>query len=1183
MTASQLRVGVLQLESHPAVVLGDRDMLQEPVVPSSLDHCLTSLGRDLIDFRPCQQSIQSTYLQWHLARTTSLIHWLESSEAGLPHLLILPECSCPFETLYLWRDFAKRNDVIVFAGTHSPRLGEQARSNYRRLGVPRQILKTWSKEDSPPPAIATVFSKDHVLVHAKAIPSIFERTEMTGMLPSLVSPTIITTASGVRIALFVCAEALQLPSISSPLPDCVVILSYDRQPARFQRVFEMFTENRIPVCYANDGAFGGSGVFTAVDSRAADWWFRAPNNGVLPVGEAYLEVALDLAAPAVEVGVAAPRAPSQLIRLSPIYSDGDPLVELENAAVAAVDEEQSAKLTAIRLEIQQQHARHPLAVRRWAYLEGLATNGRLSDDWRERLAPCHVLQGVAPLRAIESALCKSASDTLFEFLSSSFGTIPSDQLFGQVARLAHEFRAKAGTAIGPEPQLRTNRSASPSFIGRTDVVAELRDFAHQKTASVLLLFGLQAIGKTALVRTSLEQACVRVLSLDCREGCTADYIFESVLMQAGKVPSGVAPRGHFDVLDLVDALRGYDVLWLESCHNLVDHGIWRTGAIKQLLDGFIAAQSEVGGVLICEGRRNLPLEVPMGKQIFRRRLAGLVGKDGPAFLEQQLRRAGVSLDAVSEDNRIAVSKHLDGHPGMIILCADAIARSDVFVVLDELKARRGFFLDAITTLLSSLQLTGHAQRVLEALAASPRGVPADVFTALMSSEEASIAIRELRDASLIEIAPTGVVVITGLLDQVRCFPDSLSGPERKTFHIEAAKRLASLARTAERDYALMFAVESNYHAARAGISPLCDIGGLMDGVSAAARRDYEEQRYESVIRLLANYETTNAPEDMLAILADSYAWCNQFQDAFRVAARVIERSREFLWLYTEACRAALRAHQLDSAKKAVELAEALEPGNYMVMLQRGHIALREKRLDDAEAYYEKAAERSERDAWPHFYLSRLLIERGYPDRAVEIAERGREIIEKFPYSRGRRNLETALLSQEMIGLVLTGDEENARQCLSAIERSDSTRPEVVLCTAYMTARFSESQSEHERIEAFDRALTRLRRVDSRQAHRRAQICLFRGKIYEQLGNLSDAETEFAEACRLDAFNIYMKMCYARVLVRIAKFARNQDQREAVESAANRAVQVIGDVLRLQPSHEEARNLQEDIYAEFRVH
>jgi hypothetical protein len=99
-------------------------------------------------------------------------------------------------------------------------------------------------------------------------------------------------------------------------------------------------------------------------------------------------------------------------------------------------------------------------------------------------------------------------------------------------------------------------------------------------------------------------------------------------------------------------------------------------------------------------------------------------------------------------------------------------------------------------------------------------------------------------------------------------------------------------------------------------------------------------------------------------------------------------------------------------------------------------------VDQALALFREACEKTERDPWPFFYLARALIHRGRPEEALDAIENGRSLVEGWTSFGRVKDIERALLSQELIALVLTGDHEHAKQILDVLERAEDPRPEV---------------------------------------------------------------------------------------------------------------------------------------------
>jgi hypothetical protein len=77
------------------------------------------------------------------------------------------------------------------------------------------------------------------------------------------------------------------------------------------------------------------------------------------------------------------------------------LLSLSEAAESFARENSSAKLLGVRLELERTHSKRTLALRRWAFLENLSANGRLSNAWLDKLGLIHVTEGVPDIHQLE--------------------------------------------------------------------------------------------------------------------------------------------------------------------------------------------------------------------------------------------------------------------------------------------------------------------------------------------------------------------------------------------------------------------------------------------------------------------------------------------------------------------------------------------------------------------------------------------------------------------------------------------------------------------------------------------------------------------------------------------------------------------------------------------------------------
>jgi len=1180
MSVRYIRFGLFQIAAHPAVTLAGLDLLQEPF-SFSTENSLGHLGRQSMDLRASLNQIKTTYINWQSDRLTQLATWLQS-RAEQPDFIAFPECSIPFECLPILRALARDTGITIFAGTHSPHLGPKALTVYKKqLAVRGHAAKDILERLTPPPAVMPIMTPKETLLKAKSVSSIFERTDIDRPAdPVIPFEAIDFREGGPQILPLICAEALRLGSIVGQ-PDLVVILARERNPVRFRKYIDAFVENKIPVVLVNDGSAGGSGVFSAVDRRSlAHWWFAPPNNAQLPVGEAYIEMEIDLATRAVEVDVSNPAAPCCVRVIAPIFGADDPLHQLECDAAEAARQRNTNTLSALRSSLDKAAAKSPIVSRRWDLLEGMLASDSLSGDWLQAFGGHIVTNGLVGIEGIERQLGQLAMDGLDALIESADASSLSNELFGQVARLLTYFR-KQCSATSRRGLAPFEIASTPPPIGRADFLADIRAFGTNARESAFVLLGLEAIGKSIVASTALRQSGAKVLTVRCMPGMSADFLFEYILKAVGRVPTGRPPRNTFNLSDITDALTTIDVLWLQDCHNLTDYGRFRTTALAQLVEQLVLAARDSSTRLLFESRRGFDLIEPLGLQIIRRRMLGLPNRDAVAFFEQQLRRADVSLETVSEQDRDQIAQLVDGHPGMLILCADVCAKTNAAHVIGELKAGRGFYLSAIQKLVAALELTREEHKCIEALLHCRTPIPPAVLGTIAGSDRYIAAVASLIEASVIERTPEGEVTITRLLQRLEPDEQWLSSEEIAAFHKAASKYYVSVVSRRDPSTSYQAAVEANFHAALANAPPPCDMEGMVDGLAAAVTQEFEAQRYFNVIRLLGPIASEDMPEDLLAMLAESYAWSNEFSRAFEIADQVVTKNRNYISLFTSACRAAIRSHRWSEAALAVEKASSLEPGSYLVALYKGRLSSHDGDHDQAIELFREAVKKTDRDPWPYFYLTRALVRRGRPKEALDAVNAGRQMLENRSDLSYNRSIDRALTEQELFALLLLGEDEPAQQMLDALERIPDPRPEIVVSVAYLRAFYAAKQDGSENpVSSFENALARLSRADARRAHTKAQIHYFRGRLFEELGDLAQAEEEYDRAAIIDQHNVQFKTRLLKVLRTIIRRAITEDNASAAQSAGRRAWVIVEAILSYDPSHIEAINAQSDLYHQF---
>jgi hypothetical protein len=266
-------------------------------------------------------------------------------------------------------------------------------------------------------------------------------------------------------------------------------------------------------------------------------------NGVLPIGEYYLEVEINIGNPVVEVGVAAPPTATRLVRVVPIFSDGAPELDIEYKLRAAAETNDAVQLDAILREYGKNDV--GLQRSRWRFLSTAIRNRTLTTNHLSAIGEHIVTSGILSLDALEQELTLAATTRLDRLLVDTPDL--SDEAGGQVYRTIKNLKARAAVEVeepgGPAPTVLP--------IGRSAEISEVRSFGTKGKERLLLLTGLEGVGKSAIVAAALAQAGTRQLRVVCVPGMSADSIFEYLIRSGDRIATGHAPRSTFSLPDLV--------------------------------------------------------------------------------------------------------------------------------------------------------------------------------------------------------------------------------------------------------------------------------------------------------------------------------------------------------------------------------------------------------------------------------------------------------------------------------------------------------------------------------------------------------------------------------------------------------------------------------------------------------
>lgn len=1174
MPSGTFQVAVCQLECHPALVVGDIDYLGEPTVPASGTPSLASLSRFSLDVTDLQEECKRRYLEWQGKRIDAVLSKL-AAVTPVPHLIVFPEAAIPFELLPPLREFATKHAVTIVAGTHTLELTKQRVKQYKALNIDGQVLKSWGEERIGQMAVLPIFTCDRSHFHLKGVPSVFEITDVgrakdkTNLLRSYPVRLAGRTAN---LAPLVCAEALQRHQLPADY-DLIVVCAYNASAEPFDAFIQQHVGNRVPVIFANDGRYGGSGAHVVIDKRIPSWWWGEPQRGRLPKGDGILIVELDWDHLAPQVGVADPQPSGRLIAVhSVVYErgtdDAHQVAELLLHANRQTD-------TVTQTELLTQaigRSTGPLQQMKLIHLRRLTEKRSVDPAWWAALGDECVVSAIPDLRGFQHDLCYVGAERLHQLLTND--AVSDEYALGKIAALAQSYRKSAALPSGLRPaSVATPAEDRTAIIDRKIECDEVRRCLTNPKMPLCLVHGLSAVGKSAVIDTGIGQAGYRAVHrVLIAADTTPEFLAESLLRQLRPSP---APGPTDPIQAIRSNLSAYlarnTVIVIERAHHLVQDFIWRDPITPQLVVAIVDAARTRESTVVIESDVFLEIPLPDPSRACRIAVRGLPDDDGLIFFDQQLRRAGLTPSHYSEEQRRVIVKGLGGHPGAIVLASEYVEEVGIDQVVGDIASRHGVHGQIVRKIVRRLHLSDDQSLVLSLLSLARAPFPASVLARVVTTFNPLQVVRQLQKLALTERFDRDFVAVAGLISGYAELPL----PDRETahaFHEAAAREFARLAERSETADQLRWAVESRYHAFSAGQPSLApDAQNFADGALGALQMLVDQNEYEKARPVADQLLRLHRTAEILQLTAIVYARLGKCEEALTLAKDAVSRQPQRVWILTEVGRLALHVHQVEVAEDAVKIAKATGTDSAFIAVLEGRILQRKEDAEGAVRAFRRATEIARYDGWPFFHLGRALVRRGELSEATEVLYRG-EQIETQRY-HPRSGALSAIRTQLAVAYLLQEEFENAQRWLELVAEDGSA--EVARVTAYLDLRSGAK-------DAIQRVMKKLdpQRVKSR--HDRAQVYLFRAMFYANIGNRELASEEFNQAHMADPRNVFVLLRWACTLIDIARDADSSGEREAARVCAERAQEVCKKVLEFDKDNTEALRLLERIADEFNV-
>lgn len=1158
-----LRIAICQLECHPALHIGTAALVEEPfLLESSSLAKLRAAGLPVDDL---QHLSKESYIPWQCRRVAGVLDALASLDRT-PDLVIFPEGSIPVEGLPVCAAFSATTGATVLAGTHTVRLSADALKVYKDAGLVMDVREAARSERWT--SVLPAFVSGVLTLVPKTGLSPFEMTSVqTVATPSSPWNSRMLRIAGRAETVFplICSEALQEPQLPKKQPVSVVgILSYDAKPSQFRAFIETQVANRRFVAYCNDGLHGGSRFEWSRDHRQQEVFFELFPSA-LPPGDAVLIYDVDTSVRAVEVGTAVPSVAVKLAALWGLaYASGDAKRFHDETHVIRELADPALRAAELSRALGAGWASQTQKIK-FSYLAQLDRRGVPSRDAWHAFGEDLILGDIDDLKTIESRLAERCLRGLHEKLpmldlNKESVTRPFLAFQQACASRAKQLSVAPNAASGAD---------LASIVGREAELAQFEAFLNESRSQVLEVSGLPEIGKSSVTQLALAQAGLQgVFYLPIHPGASPDYLIYSLIHRSG---SGPLPP-YDDALTVLQgnafarSFIGLSAIVITGVEHLYLRDSWREPVFEQIVARLFDCAEEWNVKIILESRTFVPLNSTLLGRRHRLRVFGLAREKQPhgiRLLNIHLRRVGLDVGVIPDEDKGVIVDRLGGHPVAIALAAEMCGQHGVDTLRSTLAARRGFFMNYIEKLAESLALEDVEKDALALFARTQGPVPQNaIYQAFPDLPSNTIA--SLIALNAVHVTTDGLVGLADVLREVfvrRHLPAEVT----RRFHEAAHAEFERLARQ-RAEMSVIYRVESAYHGELAGKRTTGE-SGLLDSSILAAQQLLDLQDFDGAATVINRIMQVKDSITVRRLAALTEASRGNFDRAIAHAEHVFAQTREDTQLLFELGKIALNLYQEQPGIRLVEMARAANLETDAVRTVEGRLYLRQRRYSDAIRVLTEAKKSSVNNPWPYYYLGEAFLKVGSIADAVGVLEEG----ERFYLGGGSTN-RAALVAIQVklcIAYITNRDLDLAREKLEEIlaDHPDEAQP-LRAFGLLLKAEGATTQSY----------LDELQNARGRSREERSQLELLLGEEFVDKGELQLADRHFDRACRIDVTNLYARLRYARFCLDALQRVRDSD-RLGAKRWLDHGEALVREVLQFDQDNAFAQHLQDVVERE----
>ena len=1035
MGADYVRLAVVQIDAHAAFASKSANYLDEPCLLSEDEVGLYSLsGEPRIN--AVKGCVRRFYLENLQARIDAILKYCGAQKVDL---VLFPEYSIPAELLPLCAEISKSLKMVIVAGSHTILNTLESQQTYRDLGLDQKLDLSISDPASDiRTAIAPVFLPDgEVHLVSKQSRSPWEGDMIVG--DDRWKPFEVTFRdTRVRIALFLCIDALTSQKDLSGTIDLAVVPSWSRSTKPFQSFAQLKLLQECAVMYANVAHFGESQILARFGQRCEHWFMSEDGSRPLPKGEEGL-IGLD-----VQLGkqYEKRRSVKEHFTVVPVFHT--PLLYLCESELANEISQIRSRLKKkfdsaevkelkelVKNSIQNHSAILPgILAEKLQILanDALPSGTSRREDLEYLIDYIGIGPDILPPSDLRYAMTDYCISEISGLLSESDLHRPQpaikclstlidhrEQLRSQMCCSAKSLSGLLKQRPKSSPNVITSVKSRPdslvsisgeaieentlaSFQDRTRMLNMARHFLGNDDLRIFVLRGMSGIGKTTLIRHVFLKMLPRWNQIWI--GVTEGMAFPRLIVQLGKslgveILPEVADSEDLDacrrlvksVLHAFDSVKSTSLVIDDIDHLFGMEGRIRDERVEVLVEELLTRPTRLRNKVFMVSNWRVELAPELCDKYLSVDLRPLISLCVERLLEFWTR----FFREIDRERRIEIPPKLvsliNGHPLLAKLAAFHCRTRSLNELISDIEIYHGFVSAAIKKLLDKTRLSDGEQRTMGYGSVFRSGIPLEVFRK-WGGDEAIYNVDCLANKFLVEKSGD-IHTIHPLIKEY--FNQTASPRDTRKYHwIAADYYLEAVDEEIPSRETVTNVAEGLFHIAASG-----DLERLRhlklyykDELRPAALKAYRQYRdYKLALQLykmLLEFGSDDA--DLHFHLALCYGRLRDWPNGDRHFERATQLRPSAHWIYAGYGNIKLNAFQILEAEKLLVQAFELSPLDANVLVGMARLRAVQKHENEADKLFRKAVKLHPKHRFALYSYGRFLSEGEDLPKAKRILE-----------------------------------------------------------------------------------------------------------------------------------------------------------------------------------------------------